>query len=206
MDAKSSTEQVLFAENADLRARLEEAEETLRAIRSGEVDTLIVEGPGGPQIFALQGVDAESNRLRGEMLAQVSEAVVAVDCNQRVIYLNAAAELQYGVTASEVLGRFLTEIYECRWAHPEDAAAATSALRERGEWRGENIHVTRGGRELYVESSVATFRDHAGVLCGQVAVIRDITERKRAEVALVEAREGAGRDDPPRGPRAARPC
>jgi len=67
MDAQSSTELTrLLAENAGLRARLEEA---LHAIRDGEVDALVIAPPAGPQVFTLQGLDAESNRLRGEMLA-----------------------------------------------------------------------------------------------------------------------------------------
>ena len=75
-----------------MRARLEEAEETLRAIRGGEVDALVVETVDGPQVYTLQGLDAETNRFRGEMLAQVSDAVIAVDGEERIIYLNAAAE------------------------------------------------------------------------------------------------------------------
>src|SRR6185436_6733812 len=95
---------MLLAANAELRVRLEEAEETLRAIRSGEVDALVVDGPAGPQVYTLQGVDAESNQFRGEILAQISDAVVAVDNDYRVTYLNAAAERQYAVNGSEALG------------------------------------------------------------------------------------------------------
>src|SRR5436189_87713 len=40
----------LIEENASLRMRLDEAEETLRAIRHGEVDALVVSGPGGEQL------------------------------------------------------------------------------------------------------------------------------------------------------------
>ena len=42
---------------AELEARLAEAEETLQAIRTGEVDALVVSGPDGDQIFALEGAD-----------------------------------------------------------------------------------------------------------------------------------------------------
>ena len=40
-----------------LRERLEELEETLRAIRTGEVDALIVSGSEGDQVFTLQGAE-----------------------------------------------------------------------------------------------------------------------------------------------------
>ena len=97
-------------------------------IRCGEVDALIVQSSDGPQLFTLQGIEAESNRLRGGILAQVSEAIIAVDDEQRVIYLNTAAEAQYGVAASHVLGERLAWIYETRWARPEDEAAAMKAV------------------------------------------------------------------------------
>ena len=77
--------------------------------------------PPGRMIYTLQGMDAETNRFRGEMLAQVSDAVIAVDGEERIIYLNAAAERLYGVTASGVLGRDLSEIYESRWLQPGEA-------------------------------------------------------------------------------------
>jgi len=41
----------LQEENQELRRRLEEAEETLRAIREGEVDAVVVTGRRGAQIF-----------------------------------------------------------------------------------------------------------------------------------------------------------
>ena len=40
-----------------LRERVAELEETLRAIRTGEVDALLVSGPAGNQVFTLQGAE-----------------------------------------------------------------------------------------------------------------------------------------------------
>ncbi len=189
MCADSPTDAALVAQNAELRAQLEEAQETLQAIRTGAVDAIVVETPAGPQVFLLQGADAESSRFRGEILAQVSDAVVTIDDRQRVTYLNAAAQQQYGITASDALGRPLTEIYQYRWLRPGDEAAATTALRETGFWRGENIHVKRSGEAIHVESSVSRLRTRVGIHPGFLAVIRDITERKSAEQAraLLEA-------------------
>ncbi len=51
------TESTRDAEFLELQNRLEEAEETLRAIRDGEVDALVVDGPDGERIFTLQGAD-----------------------------------------------------------------------------------------------------------------------------------------------------
>ncbi|HSI65174.1 MAG TPA: ATP-binding protein, partial [Candidatus Saccharimonadia bacterium] len=174
----------LQAENAELRARLEESEETLRAIRSGEVDALVVEGSAGPQVFILQTADADSNRFRSDILAKVSDAIVAIDDDQRVLYLNAAAERQYGVTSSGTLGRALTDLYENRWIRPGDEELFTKALRETGSWRGEHIHIKRDGKAIHVESAVSRLIAADGAPSGQLSVIRDVTERKQVERAL----------------------
>ena len=59
-----STIQELRAENEELRLRLEEAEQALEAIRTGQVESLVVEGPDGPRIFSLEGADAVLPRAR----------------------------------------------------------------------------------------------------------------------------------------------
>ena len=171
----------LLAENAGLRTRLEEAEDTLRAIRSGEVDAFVVESAAGLQVYNLQGQDADANRIRGEMLAQVSDAVIAVDDQTHITYVNAAAERLYAATASQCLGRAVSDIYQALWPTPQDQAAETAALAERGEWRGERVHLTHDGRELSVELGVTVLRDSCGRPAGRLAVIRDVAERKRHE-------------------------
>jgi PAS domain S-box-containing protein len=184
MHAKSSPRPTLHEENLELRAQLDEAEETLRAMGCGQVDAPVAESVDGRRVHAPQGQDAEANRFRGEILAQVSDAVIACDNEQRVTYLNAAAERLYGIAASRSVGLALSEIYESRWLRPEDAAEAAAALRERGQWRGEKVHVRRDGRALNVESSVTALREIAGRATGTLAVIRDMTERKQHEDKL----------------------
>ena len=181
MHSSSRSTSAIIGENTELRARLEETEEMLRAIRSGEVDAFLVQSAAGPQVYTLQGEDAETNRLRGEMLAQVSDAVIAVDNEDRIIYLNNAAERLYGFAASAALGRTLSQIYEVRWQHPEAEAAAGAALREYGEWRGELLHVRHDGRQINVGSGVTVLRKMDGQSSGMLSVIRDETERKQHE-------------------------
>jgi len=181
MGSGNSPEAQLRAENAELRARLEEAQDSLRAICSGEVDALVVETANGPEVFTLQGLDAGSNRLRGEILAQVSDAVIAVDLGQCVTYLNAAAERLYRISTGDVLGFQLSHIFSRQWPSAEAEAAAWVALREHGEWRGELNHRTHDGRELQVEAWLTMFRDADGTDGGMVIAVRDVTERKRSE-------------------------
>ena len=151
MPIKELAQQTLLDENAQLRARLEEAEETIRAIRSGEVDALVV----GTQLYTLESADAASNRFRGNVLDQINDAVIAVDDEYRVTYFNAAAERLYDVAASAVLGCPLEEVYRERWLGENDEDTADAMLRTSGYWRGENIHIKKSGEEIYVETSVS---------------------------------------------------
>jgi len=72
----SATAAQLARENAGLRAQLEEAEETLRAIRSGEVDSLIITGAEGEEVYSLTAAKElleASNRARLALLEVIEE-------------------------------------------------------------------------------------------------------------------------------------
>ena len=191
MTSDNSPEAQLCAENADLRARLEETEETLRVIRSGEMVPLVVETDEG--LFSLDAVETGSNRLRGAILAQVSDAVIAVDPEDRITFFNAAAERLYRAAASDVLGRKVSEIYTRHWSSSEVQAATWSTLRGHGDWRGELVHRLHDGRELHVESSVTMLRGAHGADCGKISAVRDISARKRGQGAAECYRDRAQR-------------
>jgi PAS domain S-box-containing protein len=55
------------AETVELRLRLEEAEETIRAIRSGAVDAFVVEVPNGARVYTLETADRPYRLLVEEM-------------------------------------------------------------------------------------------------------------------------------------------
>ncbi|HVE82425.1 MAG TPA: PAS domain-containing protein, partial [Myxococcales bacterium] len=68
----------------ELRLRLEEAEQTLHAIRSGEVDSLVVDGPGGLRVYALEGA---SNSYR-VMIEAISEGAATLTEEGLILYSN----------------------------------------------------------------------------------------------------------------------
>ncbi len=68
----------------ELRERLREAEETLQAIRTGEVDALIVDGPNGSQVFTLRGAEHPYRLLVEEM----SEGAATLLPDGTLLYCN----------------------------------------------------------------------------------------------------------------------
>ena len=173
----------LRSDNAELRARLAEAEDTLAAIRSGDVDALIV----GEDIYTLDSANAASNVLRRDVLAQMQDAVLAFDVDDHLIFMNPAAERQYACQASDVLGRPRGELLRERWPDAARALRAREDLRVQGACRTESIHVRRDGREIHVESTLSTLRDDAQQPLGTLAVIRDIEARVEAQATLAAA-------------------
>jgi PAS domain S-box-containing protein len=185
MRTKPLSKSATLSENLELRVKLAEAANMLRAIRAGEADALLIESGHGPEVYTIEGREAETNRIRSEMLAQVSDAVIATDCEGRMTYLNAAAERLCGFSGTSALGRPLSE-----WLHPEDETTAATASREQGAWRGEAILITKDGRDRNIELSVTALLHDVGRAAGRLAVIRDVTEKRRheAEVLVSEIR------------------
>ena len=95
-------------ELVELRARLAGAEETLRAIRSGEVDALVVEGKEGSQVFTLQGAEHEYRVL----IESMNEGALTITTDKTVLYANQCFARMANCPLEEVtgssLGRFLS--------------------------------------------------------------------------------------------------
>ena len=98
----------LLAENQDLRERLEEAEETLRAIREGQVDAIVVSGSHGEQIFSLNG----SERIYRLIVETMKEAALSVTSAGEILFCNRQFEAFVGTPMEQILG------------HPLDAFVA----------------------------------------------------------------------------------
>jgi PAS domain S-box-containing protein len=84
MSDDAKTKEELLSENEDLRVRLEEAEETIRAIRGGEVDGLVVSGPEGDRLFLLKG-EGHAYRVFVETM---SEGAVTLSHDGTILYTN----------------------------------------------------------------------------------------------------------------------
>jgi len=159
---------------AELSAQLEEAQETLRAIRSGEVDAFIVHGPAGEQIYTLRNAEEPYRKLVEEM--QEGAAILTTD--GQITYCNRRLADLLGVALEDMVGtpfeRFLTGA---------DLSAFTALLSSGYGKRQVRLRVT-SGRVIDAYLSLSTSRS-------------DGTERRHLVVTdlseLLDAQSGRDR-------------
>ncbi len=126
----------------------------------------------------------EALRFQALALAHIKDAVMTIDEQQCITYINAAAAEMYDIRPEEAVGLSLDRVHTYRWLNPEDEREAYAALDQRGQWQGENVHIKRDGTEIFVESTVSVLRNEQDERVGLLAVIRDVTERKKMVAEL----------------------
>ena len=160
-----------------LQRELEEAQETLRAIRQGEIDGLVVEGPQGPQLFTLKTAEQPYRML----IEQMQEGALTLTPWGDVLYCNRRFAELVDAAPETVVGQALAP-----FVAEADRPLLTAALRAgRGKYEGHVL--TADGRPVPALFSVGTFvADGVESLC---LVVTDLTEltRTRAARAAAEA-------------------
>jgi PAS domain S-box-containing protein len=160
----------------ELRNRLHAAEETVRAIQSGEVDALVVARADGEQVITLAGAELAYRIL----FDQMNEGAVTLTRDGLIAYCNRRFADIVRTPLARVIGSPLR-----RFVPPADQAAF-EALREKGSTgnaRGDLRFRTGDGSPVPVAVSFAPLHAEGSAdvidVIGVVGVIRDITERER---------------------------
>ncbi len=114
------------------------------------------------------------------ILEIANDAIVAFDPNHILTYMNPAAELMYGWTAAEAIGKTSDEIIQLTFSDEliSEANFKTNLLET---LRTEYIHHRKDGSSFWVETTSRAYFDKYGLVLGYVVVGHDITARKQAE-------------------------
>src|SRR5579875_617540 len=166
---------------------------------AGRVSTMTASKPHpGDDISATPGGEGEHQALAAEMMRLFIEvapdSVVVSDDRGRITFINQHAERVFGYARAEVLGRNIDMLLPERFrgAHAEHRAGYYTAPRTRPMGMGLELYALRkDGTEFPVEISLSHARTSEGLRV--VAIIRDITERKRLEETLRETQREADR-------------
>ena len=158
-----------------LLERLNEAEETLAAIRNGEVDGLVVNGPQGDQVFTLKGSD-HPYRV---MIDAMEEGAVTLGTDGTILFCNRRFAAMLRLSHEQVLGvpfaRFLDAEDQMRFA------GLVKACRLDGV-RGEVL--LQAGDGTPVPVSLACSALPAGDVESLSLVATDLTARHAAEATI----------------------
>jgi PAS domain S-box-containing protein len=147
--------------------------------------------------------DDVTTRMRAEAALRESEqrlltiagaakdAIMMMDDSGIVTFWNSAAEAMFGSTAEEALGRNLHELLApVRFRDAQTAAFPRFLATGEGEWIGKTVELTairKDDSEVPAELSLSAIK--IGDKWHSVGIVRDITERKRAEAELAKYRD-----------------
>jgi two-component system, OmpR family, phosphate regulon sensor histidine kinase PhoR len=175
MISMTKTIEQLIIENEELRSRLAETEEALIAIRSGEVDAIMVSGKEGEQVYSLSSAETPYRTFIEEMnegAVTLSKEGIIIYCNQRF------AELVH-----EPIERVIGSYFK-RFIVPNDKSKFDKLLDHRTHNKNNNLIISLIN-SLYLKLSIRVLPAYLqGDYC--ILVATDISEIKKEEEKLLE--------------------
>jgi PAS domain S-box-containing protein len=127
-----------------------------------------------------------SSTLTAQLLASGSDGLLAFDADFRCLFWNPAMEALSGMKAADVLGQNLSELFPFLVEFGEEQSLRRALAGEEGSSRGRPFHVRGTGRQGFFDGHYRPLRDEQGQVVGGIAVVRDVTDRTRAEEQLRE--------------------
>jgi PAS domain S-box-containing protein len=188
----------------ELRERLREAEETLDAIRNGEVDAVVVGGPSGQQVYTLENAD----RPYRVIIEQMQEGAVTLREDGLVLYCNQRFATMLGAPRESLIGEPVIRFFGSESAVFEQLLARAQGQGATGEFtmlttQGEPVPVNVSLVDLEVDNGVPRVfccvvtdlthshkRSHE-LSAANTRLAREIDERRRAEDSLQVALNAA---------------
>jgi PAS domain S-box-containing protein len=126
---------------------------------------------------------AERERWFSTTLRAIADAVVTCDVQQRVTFVNVAAELLLGRTENELLGSHLAEVLSGSDGDSLRRYVLAALEHERVIPLRSDARLTQGDKTALLEGAVAPIL-HSGAVLGAVLVLRDVTEQRRRDEQL----------------------
>ncbi|NHB68829.1 PAS domain S-box protein [Perlabentimonas gracilis] len=133
-------------------------------------------------------------KFQADLINNVGQAVIATDLLGNVIYWNNAAENIYGWSATEAIGENIINLTPALQSN-EQALEIMEQLNAGKSWAGEFYVKRKDGKSFPAFVTDTPILDTNGKLTGIIGISSDITERKHAQMELIEAKEKAEESD-----------
>ena len=171
----SKTKEQLIIENEELYSRLAETEEALTAIRSGEVDAIVVSGAKGEQVYSISSAETPYRTFVEEMhegAITISKEGIIIYCNQRF------AEIVHE-PIERVIGSYFN-----RFIVPGDKSKFDKLVAQQTHKKSNDLIISLIN-SLYLKLSIQFLPAYLhGDYC--ILVATDISEIKKEEKKLLE--------------------
>jgi PAS domain S-box-containing protein len=162
-------------------------------------ETLINLPDGTPGILTVSNDITEKKRAQERMMTlsrameSIGECVSITDYNNKIIFVNKAFCETYGYSDEEIIGKDISIIRLPD--QNEDPADKIISETIQGGWTGELINVKKDGTRFPIELSTSHIRDENGNSVALIGIAVDITERKKFQTELINAKEKAEESD-----------
>lgn len=125
---------------------------------------------------------------QAKLLENVSDGVVSIDLEFRIISWNEACERIYGWKTEEVMGKVFAELTSTEY-HNCTREDAFLQIKTQGSWHGEILQYRKDKEKMYVQASISQVKNNTGEVIGYVGVNRDITEQKKSDEKIRRSEE-----------------
>lgn len=126
---------------------------------------------------------AEKLAYQAELLSNVHDAIVGTDAAFRITYWNKTAEEVFGWTEQEVLGKVSKDLFKTQ-VPGSSREEKIQQLMSNGRYAGEVLYMRKDGMYINVDVRIVVLKDEDGNVTGVLSSLRDVTERKQAELTL----------------------
>jgi two-component system, NarL family, sensor kinase len=167
----------LSRELAALRLRLAEAEETLHAIRAGDVDAVVIADKQGPRVFTLEGAE-HAYRL---LIESMNEGALTLTADKTILYANQRFAGMVKFPLEQVIGGSFR-----RYLSAADLATLRPILKRRAK-SGSKLQVLLNagdGSQLPAQISIRPMARNGFSQEIFGVVVTDMTELRRNEELL----------------------
>ncbi|RYZ16985.1 MAG: PAS domain S-box protein, partial [Myxococcaceae bacterium] len=140
-----------------------------------------------------EGLLESQARLSG-LISSAMDAIVATDQDQRIVLFNESAARMFRCDRQHALGRHLNDFIPARLrgAHDQHLARFAGGQEDARPMGPRDVPALRAdGTEFPIEANISRLQTSQGLLL--TAFIRDVTDRRRAEDALLASEAGLRR-------------
>ena len=127
---------------------------------------------------------------QAQIIEQIHDGIVTTDLEGNIVGWNTGAEKLFGYSQSEVIGKHISMIYR-QEDMPVLKENIRASLLDTGLYNGDLIFVKKSKDTISVALSLSMLKDEKGNTIGMIGINQDITQRKKAELVLQEAKQKA---------------